>query len=109
MAAGVPTFSTPPQPNSQSVGTPSQGPQGQGLDAPASRILRLLADWIRVSQEIGEVHPQISSQMNKVGQSVREALGILAREATQRQGLPTPPEQQLPAQAAQASYPPSGY
>lgn len=94
MAAGSPILQSPPHPP-QSSGQP----QGQGLDAPASRILQWLAGWIKVAQEIAEVHPQIASMMTKVSGAVREALGILAREANAQQGQGLPPESQPTGQA----------
>jgi hypothetical protein len=77
------------------------------MQAPASAIMQLLGGWHRVSGEIGQVHPQIASQMQKVASATQEALMILAREHTQGQGpggslaqqdtgqsrVPSPPQQ----------------
>ena len=83
----------------------AQGPQqptGQGLDRAAPPIMQLLSNWQRVSAEIGQVHPQISAPMDKIGKETQSALMVLAREATaqqgQRGGMPTPqpPSSQQP-------------
>jgi hypothetical protein len=81
--------------------------------------MQLLGNWIRVSLEIGQHHQQIMAMMQKIASATREALTILAREATQGQqgqsGLPAQPESQptgastVPPPAAPQGYPPSGY
>ena len=86
--ATTPGFNTPPQ---QSQGGASAPQQGQGMQGPAPAIMQLLGGWFKVSQEIGQFHPQIAPQMNKVGQAVQESLMILARQTNGQQegGLPT--------------------
>lgn len=114
--ATTPTFNSPPQPAAQGTGAPpqAQSPQGSGLQGPASPIMQLLSNWHRVSGEIGQVHPQIASMMQKVASETQQALMILAKEQTQGQqqgGLPTQPESQPTGQATVPphNYPPSGY
>jgi hypothetical protein len=111
MSTGIPTFNIPPQPNAQQPqgGAPeAQAPQpGQGMQGPAPAIMRLLGAWHRVAGEIGQHHPQIASQMNKVADATQQALVLLARETTQRQqgqGLPTDQSAQ-PSAAPQTGQP----
>jgi len=72
----------------------AQGPQqGQGSQRPAPKIMELLGNWHRVSGEMGQVHPQIASAMQKVASETQSALMVLAREHVQgggvQQGTPT--------------------
>lgn len=118
MSTGFPQFrANTPQQQLPSSGPqePPQGPQqGQGLQGPPSPIMQLLGGWHRVSGEIGAVHPQIASMMQKVASATQEALMILAREHTQGQqgqgGLPAHQDSgqsRVPPQQP-AGYPPQG-
>jgi hypothetical protein len=72
--------------------------------------MRLLGNWARVASEIGQVHSNIQAMMVKLADATREALVILAREASQGQqqgGLPTR-DATVKQQPPTASYPPQG-
>ena len=86
-----------------------QSPQG-GLQDPASPVMQLLANWMRVAGEVGQHYSMIADKMQKITSAVREALMILAREHSQgQQGRRLPSDTDQPQGQQEASYPPSGY
>lgn len=107
---------TPTMPLRGEPGAQGQ-PAGQGLQQAASPVMQLLANWMRVAAEVGQHYSMIADKMNKIAGHCREALMILAREATQGQqgqGLPTEQSAQLnattqPGQRTMSQYPPAGY
>lgn len=100
---------TPTMPLPGDSGAQGQ-PAGQGLQQAASPVMQLLANWMRVAGEVGQHYSMIADKMNKIAGHCREALMILAREATQGQqgqGLPTQDATAL-QQPPIAGYPPQG-
>jgi len=82
MSTGFPQFrANAPQQQLPSSGPqqPQGGPpeaqtpqQGQRLQSPTPPIMQLLGGWHRVSGEIGQVHPQIASAIQKVASATHD-------------------------------------